>query len=321
MRAHRRPAAIAALVSAGLLGCASGIPSGIPLVGRHEVAIRGVEPGAVELGTIRHLVILDGEGRPSARAFVFQELVHQARTAGYFRAQDRSAEGHTVQVVGQRADLDRGLRRMPKGQAGMRIDIVEWSTQRELRPVTTEGADGVKVTEHVPVRHGKVVLSVTVFDSTGRAHLAERDFEGRSEVKKSATRKAALADAARDAVARVLEEISPRVVTQRVRLDADDPEQEPIVKLASAGSVAKAADDLTRYFQQNPSSPSAAYNLAVLLDAQGRYEQALPLYERALRLGGQSYYHEAREGCTRRLAARRALAAGPVPASLREALR
>lgn len=316
-----RPSFVPALIAvAALVGCASeGLPTLPALTGGQSLTIRSIELGEAGLGSTRHLVILDGEGRRSARAFVHEEMVRQARREGYFRVEDRSNEGHEVQVADRQAILDGGRRRMPRDQAGLRIDIRDWSTERELRTVSRIGADGDRIIEHVPVRHGTVVLAVTLFDSKGVAHIADRDFQGRSEIKEGATRRAALEAAARDAVTRVLQDLSPRVVTREVKLDAQDPLQKPTLDLAVAGSVAQAADAAADYLQRNPSSPSAAYNLAVLLDASGKHAQALAMYDRALAQGGQAYYADARAGCERRAAAKRALAGRPVPASLSDA--
>ena len=81
-------------VLATTLGCAT----------RSAVTIEGVEPALMELGTTRHLVLLEGDGRRSAQQIVFRQLARQARATGYFTVQDRTREGHTVSVVGTRAD-------------------------------------------------------------------------------------------------------------------------------------------------------------------------------------------------------------------------
>jgi len=306
-----RPTLAVVACLAATLGCAS-----LPM-GQSTIAIEGVEPGLMELGATRHLVVLEAEGRPSAQRTVFHQLERQARATGYFTIQDRRREGHTVAVVGQRADLDGGRRRMPSGQAGLRVAILEWRSHRQAEAVTRERADGGTYTEVVPFRHAGVVLEVSLFDEHGRAHLAQAEFEGhaKGEVSKL-SRDIVLDRAARDAVGRFLDTVTPRWVTRHVPLDDDDPEQAPVLEAARAGRIAEAAERATHYFQSHPRSASAAYNLAVLLDALADYEQALAMYDRATRLGAKPFYAESREGCARRLAARRALEAGPVPASL-----
>ena len=299
-------AAAALLLS---LGCAS--------LSKTHVAIEAVEPALMELGKTRHLVLLDGDGRPSAQKAVFQQITRQARATGYFTVQDRTREGHTVAVIGTRADLDGGRRTMPKGQAGLRIAILEWRSHREAQVVKRQSDDGGSYTEVVPFRHGGVVLEISLFDETGRAHVAHAEFEGHASGEVSRLSRSIVLDrAARDAIGKFLESITPRWVTRSVPLDDEDPLQAPTLEVARSGNITGATRDATRYFQQNRGNASAAYNLAVLLDALGDYEEALGLYDRAQRLGSKPFYAESREGCMRRLSARRALESGPVPASL-----
>lgn len=97
--------------------------------------------------------------------------------------------------------------------------------------------------------------------------------------------------------------LPPRQVVSRVRLDDDDPGQEAILETARGGNVAMAARDMRTYFDANPLSGSAAYNLAVFLEAMGEFHEAMTMYDQALSLGAKDLYHSARAGCARRLAA------------------
>jgi len=301
---------LAAAVLAAGLGCAS-------LQGPGKVTIEAVEPALPELGSARHLVLIEGTGRSSAQQIVIHQIERQARATGYFTVQDRTREGHTVAVVGRRADLDGGRRKMPPGQVGLRVAIRDWRSHREAQAVRREAEDGSHYTEVVPFRHGSVVLEVSLFDETGRAHVAEAEFEGHASGEVSKLSRSIVLDrAARDAVGKFLEAITPRRVTRSVPLDDEDPAQAPWLETARAGGVASAVGDATRYFQRNPGNASAAYNLAVLLDALGDHAEALALYDRALARAEKPFYREARDGCERRLTAQRALESGPVPASL-----
>jgi hypothetical protein len=301
---------------AGLLAAAFGCAS---IQGPGTVTIEAVEPALPELGNARHLVLLEATGRRSAKQIVSQQIAHQARATGYFTVQDRTREGHTVKVVGHRADLDGGRRKMPPGQVGVRVAIRDWKSHREAQAVRRDAEDGSHYTDVVPFRHGTVVLEVSLFDETGRAHVAEAEFEGHAsgEVSKL-SRSIVLERAAREAVGKLLEAITPHWVTRSVPLDDEDPAQAAWLESARNGAVASAVGDATRYFQRNPGNASAAYNLAVLLDAMGDHAEALPMYDRAVAGAGSEkpFYREAREGCARRLAAERALESGPVPASL-----
>lgn len=271
------------------------------------VSIRSMQPGAVPVGPARELVLLGGEGRRSAREFVGQTLVQQCRTMGYFKLSDRSSEGHRVHVAGQHATIEGGALALGPEQAGLWIDVLEWNAARDEEEVTHSSPTGKTVVERVPVMRGNVLLAVTLFDPSGRAFLAETEYEGWASIAPERPREEAIEQAACDALADLLREITPIQVTTRVRLDDEDEGQEAILDTAAAGATAQAARDLEAYVQQNPHSASAAYNLAVLREAQGDFQGALDMYDRALALGGKDYYARARAGCARRLSAAESL--------------
>lgn len=271
------------------------------------VAIRSMQPGAVSVGPARQLVLIGGEGRRSAREFVGQALARQCRAQGYFTLEDRSADGFSVRVAGQRASVEGGDLALGPEQAGLWIDVLEWNAQRDEEEVTRTDPAGKTHVEHVPVMRGNALLAVTLFDSSGRAFLAETEYEGWASTAPDAAREEAIESAASNALASLIREITPRQVVSHVRLDDEDAGQETILATASAGATAQAASDLEAYLDHNPNSASAAYNLAVLREAMGDFHAALQLYDRALALGGKDYYSRARAGCAQRLAAAESL--------------
>lgn len=107
--------------------------------------------------------------------------------------------------------------------------------------------------------------------------------------------------AVKKAVENFLQDITPRTVTRRIRLDYSDENQEPILEAARNGQVKQAATQMEDYVQEHPNSSSAYYNLAVLTDALGQYEQAIEYYNEALSLGGKDYYTEVKASCMERL--------------------
>jgi hypothetical protein len=277
------------------------------------VAIRSMEPGAVPIGATKHLVLLGGEGRRSAREFVGESLVQQCRARGYFSVEDRSEAGLSVRVAGRQASIEGGKFALEPEQAGLRIDVLEWNAARDEQDVTRTDPTGRQFVERVPVTRGNALLAITLFDPAGRACLAETEYEGSATTDPSAPREDAIEAAARQAIASFLNDITPFPIVTRVRLDDEDPHQEPMLKAASDGATAQAAHELECYVQENPNIPSAAYNLAVLKEAMGDFRAALELYDRAIGLGGKDYYSRARAGCARRLSATESLSTQTSP--------
>lgn len=279
-------------------GCATTIP------------IRATQPGPVAIGSSTELVLVKGEGRRSARETVAQQIQGQTRAGGYFHVEDRSEDSLFARVAGGRVTLEdpEGVFATP-GKTGVKIDVLEWNSARATEQVEERDKAGQKVTREVPVHQGTVLLAITLFDGSGRAHLSEKEYHGRfSSRDLDVTKEQVVEQAAAQAVAELLADITPVQVTNRVRLDDSDPGQESILATAKAGNVAQAAKDAEQYARANPENPAAAYNLAVFLDAMGEYENALGWYDRAIKSGTQKYYSEARAQCARRMANQQSLA-------------
>src|ERR1700752_3843214 len=165
------------------------------------VAIRSTQPGPVPIGAAKHLVLLEGEGRRSAREFVGQELQRQCRAQGYFSVEDRSEDGLRVHVAGRQAQVEGGNLTLKPEQAGLRIDVLEWNAERGEENVTRTDATGKQHFETIPVLRGNALLAITLFNSSGNAVLAETEYEGCASTDTSAPREDAIEAAARNAVA------------------------------------------------------------------------------------------------------------------------
>jgi hypothetical protein len=280
------------LVGSGLSGCVS------------MLTIESLEPGRVNLGAARSMVILAGEGRRSARETVYNQLISEARRTGYFTVTDRSEDGIQVTVAGRSATASGGGFVPNPSEVYLRIDVIEWDARRDTS--TTRDAQGRSTTTTVTT--AKVLLAITAFDAQGMAPLAETEFEGTMQSSNpNDPEEMLLEQAAAVAIGRFLGEVTPRRVARRVQLDDSEEAMKPIIDVAVAGNLARAADEFLAYSSANPNSAAAAYNLAVVLDAMGRYSEAMVWYDRALQLGNKSFYSSARASCAARMASAQAL--------------
>jgi hypothetical protein len=286
-----------------------------------QLRVNVLQPAPVNLGAARKLSVVQTEGRRSAREVVVEELLKQSRGANFFTAQDRSEEGITVKVMGRSVQVAGGTGPgQSPDEVGLRIDVLNWNASPETRIKTRTVQDKVvekdkngkdvtkyvdrKIEEQYSVLAAKVVLGVTAFNHRQQTYLAEREFEGRFDGDRE---EPALKAAAAQAVAHLLREITPSYVMKTIRMDDEDERQKPIIKIAEQGNVAFAIEEMEKYVKENPTRGSAQYNLAVLLDAQGRYTEALDLYNQALRSASKDYYFDAKSECARRLADQQAL--------------
>jgi len=282
-----------------------------------------LQPAPVNLGAGRRLSVVQTVGRRSAREYVISQLIAQSRITNFFVAQDRSEEGIEVKVLGQRVEVSggKGPAQTPD-EVALRIDVLGWDAKPERRTYTekvpetvkekdAQGKEVEKTVYHDVVRDkdvlaAKVVLGVTAFNVQGRAFLAEREYEGRFDSDRD-REDPALQAAARIAVTQLLRDVTPTYAEKYIRMDDEDERQKPIIKIAADGNVGFAIEEMQRYVKDNPNRGSALYNLAVLLDASGRYQEALDLYTQALRLSTKDFYIEMKGECARRFADQQAL--------------
>jgi tetratricopeptide (TPR) repeat protein len=144
----------------------------------------------------------------------------------------------------------------------------------------------------------EVVLIATLFRPSGKTFLAEREY--RATAHDDYDKDNALLKASVMAVSKLLQDITPRYATQEIRMDDDDDAQKPIIQMAQQGNIPDALDAMESYVESNPNNAPARYNLAVLLDASGRYAEALGHYRRAMALANKDYYPEMKRACLRR---------------------
>ena len=131
-----------------------------------RVTIRSIEPGPVYVGPATHLVLIDGEGRRSAREWVAMELGRQSRSRGYFTFEDRSEEGLDVRIAGRRAEIEGpGAEQLLDAEhAGIRVDVLEWMGHQDHELVEVVDELGEHSMETVIVQRGVVLLAITLFD-------------------------------------------------------------------------------------------------------------------------------------------------------------
>ncbi len=105
----------------------------------------------------------------------------------------------------------------------------------------------------------------------------------------------AMTTAAQSLAARFIEDLMPTRVSTRVELDDSDPLVKPGIELCNAGKLDAAHAAFSDMVARSPSSAPALYNLAVLTEARGEYDQAESLLLKATQISPKPLYYEALE--------------------------
>lgn len=261
------------------------------------------------------LVLVDGEGRASAKRATADFVLEEAR-GGFFRVDDRGDEGIKLSIAGQQAQLQ-GTTRGPRAKDLLvRIDILQW--QQTLTTMLVEDDDGTQ--REMPAVHGAADLQVSIADANGALLLREREVRGVADLELDPGGAAPPIDAAavvagRAAVRLMLDEIAPHRVTEVLRLDDGDPGQKAILKIAGSGPLTRLEQRLRRYLKREPNNAIARFNLAVTLDAEGRFDEALAAYDQAIAHVARAGFAEGRAGCARRKARFEAMFGKPTTTS------
>jgi len=268
------------------------------------IRVQSTRPGIVNVGAAKSLVMLDGEGRRSAKELVVQEFTARARETGYFQVVDNTASGITLAIAGNVATVNNASEALPMGFAYLKLDVLEWSGDKATETKTDSKGNRSTVTTTT----GTAVIGVTLVDPRGTAIIAEKDYEGTAS-STSLDKDAVIEAASKNAIAKLIQDITPVNVSSSVRVDTDDKSQKTIIATAKAGNYGQAIADLQAYIQANPNSGEAFYNMALFMDAMGNYGEALGAYDRAIQLSGgaKSFYTESRAACARRMSEAEAL--------------
>lgn len=281
------------------------------------VAVKGWEPSEISTGRAQHIVVTESVGREHARDFVVRSLVTAAEETGYYSIEDQARpDGAHLNFPADGPKIE-GYAVSKKGnELFLRTDILQWAGDHEVEHVRTRlnqrSANGRLLTNNNSafrtrermMTFGRVVIRASLVDSAGNTIFVSRDFAGASRDVSAPgflTDDAIIEAAAKDAVNKLLRSITPALVTQKIDLDTSDSSQGAAINLAEEGDLKGAEAELQRYLDdKSVDNASVRFNLAVIKDALGQYEEALELYDEALERDAKPEYRKARDGCSDR---------------------
>lgn len=173
--------------------------------------------------------------------------------------------------------------------------VAAGQAERILRIVPTGWAYEIDK-QNLKAGHGRLDLRVEVLDARNPdgPPLFREEYWATSSVSNVGEPEAMLR-AAKTAALRFLEDLRPGQVWNTVELDDDDPAAEPGIQLCKQNQFEAAHAAFSDLATRSPGSAPALYNLAVLKESRGEYDQAEELLIRATQIQPKPIYYSALE--------------------------
>ncbi len=238
-------------------------------------------PAVVDLGPrarVLSLVRVDGPG--NSPEVVVHTLKGRAARQGFFQVEGWTP-GEPVDASGRRAYLC--------------IDVAEWS----FASPRTDGGDAEP--------QARVRLLTRVSRTPDGPWSEPYETGGLVEGTESPTDASRAGDSqlllesSLRAVDDLLRALAPRPRVEEVELDVDSPLLQPGATAASRGDLEEARASFESVHARHPELPAAAYDLGLVLEALGQWEQAEALYAEALSKQDDRLYRDALQSVRARL--------------------
>lgn len=250
------------------------------------------------------MVLVDGEGRASAKRIV-ADLFRDAARGSYFHVEDRGPSGVKLTLAGKHATVDGSATAPRPTELWVRIDVLAWSFEQTTLVIDDGDDDGG--THEVPGVRGHADLQYSIANAAGDVIIREREVRGVADLEAENDGRLddrrgeeAAITAARGAVATIIAELSPQRQTGTYRFDTGDNGQKRILEDDTA-TLANRERRLRRYLKKNDANAIAHHNLAIILAAQGRFEDALVEHDRAIAIVNRPGFADARGETARHL--------------------
>ena len=244
-------------------GCRSALAGLLLLAGcAPSLRVARPEPAVVDLGPrARVLSLVRVDGPADSPEVVVHTLKARAARQGYFQI-EAWQPGEPTDASGRRAYVS--------------LDVAEWSfTSPQTKSGGTEPQARVRLLTRVsrtpegpwsePYETGGLI--------EGSESASDVSHAGASQL---------FVEASLRAVDDLLRALAPRPRVVEVELDVDSPLLQPGATAASRGDLEEARQSFASVHTRHPELAAASYDLGLVLEALGRWEEAEPLYADAV---------------------------------------
>lgn len=296
-------------VSRSFLTLCAGLAVVVSTACAPAMRVTRLAPSTYNLGNTKRVAVLEVNGDPQAVAQVVAGLQQRLIDDRYYTLVVATNRGAAFVATALGGLIEIGeVRRIVDADVYLNANVTQYEYQE------VERKEKGKPSRYEPLAH--VSINFQVVKNDGRI-VVYRDYEGSDSApvvdagKRPSRSPLELLDrAVRNAIGSFASDITPRMVTDRIVFDDDDELLKPGIKRAEDGDLAGAEQAWAALLVQNPANAGALYNIGVLLETRGEFEQAAAHYNQAIQIFGKPLYREALENMNRRLAEAQSLNRG-----------
>jgi tetratricopeptide (TPR) repeat protein len=256
----------------------------------------------VNLGTEPTLSIIDVSGnRRNLQDSIVEDLVSAGHSSTLV-VEDKRDLGLKVTLNASKPTFSGPEYTLGENEYLLNVLITDVNVDTETKSKETKDSKGKVSTTSYKEWTTEVAFVATIANAE-TAVLPEKEYTATlvvKETKDSPSKSELKEQALTQAVAQLMRDITPVNVVDRVELDDEDSAQDAYIDLAVEGRVAEAIEGLSNYLKSNDKKASGHYNLAVMHDSLGQYDQAIKSYDRALELANKELYVKSRGACLAR---------------------
>lgn len=283
--------------------------------------VRQLEAAQYNVGATPEVAVVEVEGgRRDLQDAVVEALIKSSREGGFFIVEDRKAEGIRFDIRDGQPLLTGKQVSTGENDVFVKVTVLDSYAEDGYKRETRKTGLFNSEEEIVEVVETKMLVAFTVM-TADELLMDQKEYMGTAKWRlgeQPSDKRTRYDYAAAEAARLFLDDITPRYAEAKIKMDNSDEAQLEIIKSVGKGRAKEAEPLLRQYVAQHPNSASAWYNLGVVMDAQGEYEEALGYYDKAISMGGQSFYTDTKMDCLRRIGERGAVReASAAPASTR----
>jgi hypothetical protein len=201
---------------------------------------------------------------------------------GQVMNKDMSVDALRAELRGQLQNM--GFAVVDQSQADVIIRVIPTAWEYKLQPNTLTSG------------HGRLDIQVDVFDLHGTAGQAIfHDGYWARDTTNHLGEPEVMVRAAGRVITRFLDDLRPQEISERVEMDDSDPVVGPGLELCRSNQFEAAYLALAQAVNSKPQSSAALYDLGVMAEIRGSYDEAEDLLKRATTYSQKAIYFSALE--------------------------